>query len=71
VGAFGRKKAINGNFGALRLMAWKKITSIIRVLNVPFPVRDAEGHYRGCLEVSLDLTDIRKLEGQNRLLDRE
>jgi hypothetical protein len=23
VGAFGRKKAINGNFGELRLMAWK------------------------------------------------
>jgi DUF438 domain-containing protein len=36
-----------------------------------FPVRDAGGRYRGCLEVSQDLTAIRKLEGQNRLLDWE
>jgi len=36
-----------------------------------FPVRDADGQYRGCLEVSQDLTEIRKLEGQNRLLDWE
>ena len=36
-----------------------------------FPVRDASGQYRGCLEVSQDLTAIRKLEGQNRLLDWE
>jgi DUF438 domain-containing protein len=32
-------------------------------------VRDASGEYRGCLEVSQDVTDIRKLEGQKRLLD--
>ena len=36
-----------------------------------FPVRDAFGYYRGCLEVSQDLTEIRKLEGENRLLDWE
>jgi DUF438 domain-containing protein len=34
-----------------------------------FAVRDAEGIYRGTLEVSQDLTEIRKLEGENRLLD--
>jgi hypothetical protein len=34
-----------------------------------FAVRDAEGKYRGCLEVSQDVTGIRKLEGQKRLLD--
>jgi DUF438 domain-containing protein len=34
-----------------------------------FAVRDAEGNYRGCLEVSQDVTGIRKLEGQKRLLD--
>ena len=34
-----------------------------------FAVRDADGYYRGCLEVSQDLTQIRKLEGQQRLLD--
>ena len=34
-----------------------------------FAVRDGEGTYRGCLEVSQDVTSIRKLEGQKRLLD--
>lgn len=34
-----------------------------------FAVRDADGKYKGCLEVSQDVTDIRKLEGENRLLD--
>jgi DUF438 domain-containing protein len=36
-----------------------------------FAVRDTSGHYRGTLEVSQDLTEIRKLEGQQRLLDWE
>jgi len=36
-----------------------------------FAVRDKQGYYRGCLEVSQDLTAIRKLEGQQRLLDWE
>ena len=36
-----------------------------------FAVRDKTGYYRGCLEVSQDLTEIRKLEGQQRLLDWE
>lgn len=34
-----------------------------------FAVHDAKGYYRGTLEVSQDLTEIRKLEGENRLLD--
>jgi hypothetical protein len=34
-----------------------------------FAVRDEAGAYRGCLEVSQDVTGIRKLEGQKRLLD--
>lgn len=34
-----------------------------------FAVRDEQGKYRGCLEVSQDVTDIRKLEGQRRLLE--
>ncbi len=34
-----------------------------------FAVRDAEGRYRGTLEVSQDVTDIRNLEGERRLLD--
>ena len=36
-----------------------------------FAVRDADGYYRGCLEVSQNLAQIRKLEGQQRLLDWE
>ena len=34
-----------------------------------YAVRDAEGTYRGTLEVSQDITEIRRLEGQKRLLD--
>jgi uncharacterized protein len=34
-----------------------------------FAVRDAAGQYRGCLEVTQDITPLRKLEGQRRLLD--
>jgi hypothetical protein len=33
-----------------------------------FAVRDAGGAYRGCLEVSQDVTGIRALEGERRLL---
>ena len=36
-----------------------------------FAVRDAQGAYRGCLEVSQDVTAIKKLEGNRRLLDWE
>jgi len=36
-----------------------------------FAVRDEDGKYRGCLEVSQDVTDIRQLQGQRRLLDWE
>ncbi|WP_304241205.1 DUF438 domain-containing protein [Gracilinema caldarium] len=34
-----------------------------------FPVYDAQGKYRGTLEVSQDVTGIRALQGQRRLLD--
>jgi hypothetical protein len=36
-----------------------------------FAVRDDKGAYKGTLEVSQDVTGIRKLEGQKRLLDWE
>lgn len=36
-----------------------------------FAMRDADGEYRGTLEVSQDVSGIRKLEGQRRLLDWE
>ncbi len=34
-----------------------------------FAVRDAEGTYRGVVEMSQDITDIQTLEGEQRLLD--
>ena len=34
-----------------------------------FPLRDGNGSYKGCLEVSQDITEIRQLEGEKRLLD--
>jgi DUF438 domain-containing protein len=36
-----------------------------------FAVRDKAGAYKGCLEVSQDVTGIRALSGQKRLLDPE
>lgn len=33
-----------------------------------YPVRDKKGQYLGCLEVTQDITDIKKIEGQKRLL---
>ena len=32
-------------------------------------LRDADGRYRGCLEASQDLTALRALEGEKRLID--
>jgi hypothetical protein len=34
-----------------------------------FAVFDEAGSYRGCLEVSQDVTSIRQLDGEKRLLD--
>lgn len=34
-----------------------------------FALHDAKGTYRGCIEVSQDVTHIRELEGEQRLLD--
>ncbi len=34
-----------------------------------FAIRDAQGTYKGVVEVSQDVTEIRKLKGENRLLD--
>ena len=36
-----------------------------------FAVRDSEGNYKGTIEVSQDLTEIKKLDGEKRLLDWE
>ena len=34
-----------------------------------FALRDAEGQYLGCLEVSQNITHIQKITGQKRLID--
>ncbi|MHA1712667.1 MAG: PAS domain-containing protein, partial [Candidatus Ranarchaeia archaeon] len=34
-----------------------------------FAVRDKEGKYLGCAEMMQDVTDIRALQGEKRLLD--
>jgi PAS domain S-box-containing protein len=34
-----------------------------------FPVRDKDGKYLGTLEASQDITDLKKIEGEKRLLD--
>ena len=34
-----------------------------------FPVKDENGNYLGTLEVTQDITDIKKIEGEKRLLD--
>lgn len=34
-----------------------------------FAVRDKKGEYLGCLEVTQDITEIKKIEGEKRLLD--
>ena len=36
-----------------------------------FAVRDPEGIYKGVLEVSQEISDLKKLEGERRLLDWE
>ena len=33
-----------------------------------FPVRNGRGEYLGCIEVTQDITDIRRIEGEKRLL---
>ena len=36
-----------------------------------FAVKNEDGDYLGCLEVTQDITEIQSIEGQNRLLDGE
>jgi DUF438 domain-containing protein len=36
-----------------------------------FAMRSSSGEYKGCLEVSQEITNIRKIEGEQRLLDWE
>ena len=36
-----------------------------------FPVKDKTGKYIGILEVTQDITDLQKIEGEKRLLDEE
>ena len=36
-----------------------------------FALKNPTGKYLGCLEVTQDITEIQKIEGQSRLLDEE
>jgi PAS domain S-box-containing protein len=36
-----------------------------------FPVKDQAGQYLGVLEVTQDITELQKIEGEKRLLDEE
>ncbi len=48
------------------------ITMSNRLIHIRyFAVRDKNGKYLGTMEVTQDLTDIKKIEGQKRLLDWE
>jgi len=38
-----------------------------KILIKYFPVRDSSGKYLGCLEVTQDITEIKKIEGEKRL----
>ena len=40
-----------------------------KILIEYFALRDSEGKYIGCLEVTQDITDIQSLTGEKRLLD--
>jgi len=33
-----------------------------------FPIYDSKSDYRGCLEVTQDITDIKEIKGEKRLL---
>ena len=40
-----------------------------KILIQYFALRDKNGEYLGCLEASQDITNIKKIEGERRLLD--
>jgi len=40
-----------------------------KILIEYYALRNAEGRYLGCLEVSQNVTEIQKIQGQKRLLD--
>ena len=43
--------------------------SIRKILIRYFALRNKNGKYLGCLEASMDITDIQKIRGEKRLLD--
>ena len=47
-----------------------KNNSIRKVMIQYLAIRDKDGNYLGCLEASQDITDIQKMEGNKRLLDK-
>lgn len=49
---------------------WIKMMGMFILIQY-FAVRDAENNYRGVLEVSQEISEIKSLEGEKRLLDWE
>ncbi|PLX70973.1 MAG: PAS sensor protein [Denitrovibrio sp.] len=49
---------------------WIRMMGKVIMINY-YALRDAKGTYKGTIEVSQDITDIQKLEGEQRLLDWE
>ena len=47
---------------------WINLNNRLVVYIRYFPVYDSAAEYVGCLEVSQDITDIQKIEGEKRLL---
>lgn len=62
VDAFKSKREDSASF-------WISMRNGKRVLIQYFAVRDAEGEYRGVIEVSQEISEIQKLEGDRRILD--
>ena len=51
------------------LKAYPFLVEFLAAYNAKFAMRDAEGAYRGTLEVSQDITSIRPIAGERRVLD--
>lgn len=49
---------------------WIRMKGRVVMINY-YALRDAQGRYKGTIEVSQDITEVQKLEGEKRLLDWE
>lgn len=60
-----QRKTISGN----EKLSWTGINAKGRLVHIRyFAVRGRNGEYLGCLEATQDITDVKKIEGEKRLL---